>query len=723
MVSQALLWCPEVGAPRADVPNPESRIRVVAAKNMLPKNKNKHVQKPTSARRFRLFPIAAIAASALVVGVGVPMVAAEATTSTSSASVTPTAETWSTVRHPDTPQYRQGYLSATNSADQTYLKFDVSKVAAGKKIVSASLSLSVRSTQATSGGVQVFPSSNAWSASTLTSANRPAHQLTLLNTATVRAVTGTTISVPLTPSAVSTQQATSFELRYSQKYVGTLFSLRPTLHLVLAPTSTPSVAPTTAPTSSTTPTASAAPVTPTPTASLAPAPAPTATTSTAAAVAPASDRKVFAHYFPPYPISLDNLDASVDYYTRNYLSPAGEGGKYAAVGGLLRDRPLPRAPLTDDWRVKDLTTEVDQAADAGIDGFTVDIMSLSGSNWTTTTDLMQAAAASGRDFVVVPNLDVTASAGTATPSQVAASLAQLFASPAAYRLADGRYALSSFKAEGETVSWWSQVLSTLKNTYHDSVALTSVFLNASDTNMKAYAPISYAEGIWGQRTPTTVAQMPDYAAKAHALGLKWMAPVAVQDVRPRSALYAESDNTETLRATWQQAIDDGADMVQLVTWNDYSEGTSFAPSVAHGNAFLDASSYYATWFKTGSAPEIRTDQMIVTHRIQFFSAVPQTGTVLMQPTLDGTSTPPRNTVEVLTMLTAPATVTVNIGGHKYSADAPAGVHAMTFPLELGAISAWATRGSSTILTATSWHQVVAYPKVQDLQYYAVEGSH
>ncbi len=96
-----------------------------------------------------------------------------------------------------------------------------------------------------------------------------------------------------------------------------------------------------------------------------------------------SGPKVFAHYFPPYPISLDNAPSDKDYYSTDYLKVNGEGGKYAAVGGLLRDRPLGRAPLSNsNFRLADMRTEVRQAKAAGIDGFTLNIMSLQGSNWT-----------------------------------------------------------------------------------------------------------------------------------------------------------------------------------------------------------------------------------------------------------------------------------------------------------------------------------------------------
>ena len=54
-------------------------------------------------------------------------------------------------------------------------------------------------------------------------------------------------------------------------------------------------------------------------------------------------RKVFAHYIPSFPISIDNKDSDQDYYATQYLTVRGENGIHAAYGGYLRDRPLPRA--------------------------------------------------------------------------------------------------------------------------------------------------------------------------------------------------------------------------------------------------------------------------------------------------------------------------------------------------------------------------------------------
>jgi hypothetical protein len=666
----------------------------------------------------------AAAVVALVAGAGTAAQAA----GTSSSTVFQTAgETWSTTRYPNTPQHGQGYLSATNAADKTYLKFATTSLK-GKTITSAHLTLKVLSTMATSGGVEVFPTSSAWNPTTLTDHNQPRTTGGRAETATVKAVAGKTISVPISPSAIAAGGTTALELRYSQGGVGVLYAHHPTLSVTTTASRTaPAPAkPTPAPTQ-----AKPAPAT----GSSTPAPKPTTTSAPAPAAASAgsasgsmpvavphnaagnTSKLVFAHYFPAYPISLDNKPAASDYYSTGYLNPGGEGGSHAAYGGLLRDRPLPKANVPGDWRLTDAQTEVAQASQSGIDGFLLDVLSLSGQNWTYENDIMKAAAQTPT-FRVAPELDMTTSVGSSSTSTVADSLHQLWSTGGGYRLSDGRYLLSGFEAEARPASWWQSLFSTLGSKYGIKVAFVPTLLNPSDANLSAFAPISYGLGSWGVRTPTSIASAPNYAAKAHALGVKWMAPVAVQDERPRSGLYAESDNTEALREGWTRAISDGADMVQIPTWNDYSEGTSIAPSEAHGYSFLQLNAYYEAQFKSGSTPALAKNLVVVTHRNEFHNAVPSDQSKLMQPTLSGTSTPPRDDVEVLTLLKSAATVTAQVGGTTTSYTAPAGLYAKLIPLQYGSVSVHVAPSGSPALSVTSPEQVVRTPKVQDLQYYA-----
>ncbi|MDP9869606.1 MULTISPECIES: endo-1,3-alpha-glucanase family glycosylhydrolase [Streptosporangium] len=428
----------------------------------------------------------------------------------------------------------------------------------------------------------------------------------------------------------------------------------------------------------------------------------------------ASSHKVFAHYFTPYPISLNNKAGADDYYTKNYLNPAGESGKHAAYGGLLRDRPFPREVLSGDWQLADMKKEVQIAAKAGLDGFTVDVLSLTSAHWDRLKTLIKAAEAVDPGFKIVLMPDMTSlktDAGT-----LASAMAGLAASKSVHRLGDNRLVISPFKAEQQSAAWWKDFMNIMKSSHGINVALVPVFLNFS-SNASAFAPISYGFSNWGNRSPAQQGGIESNISKAHSLNKIWMQPVSVQDERPNQGIYDEANNTENLRTTWEKSISGDADWIQLTTWNDFSEGTQFVPSVHNGSAYLDISSYYLTWLKTGKAPAIVRDTLYLTHRSQYVAARPTSGsqTKFMNPR-GGTSTP-RDKVEVLSFLTKAATVKATVGGKEQSYAAKAGVQAQLFPLAYGL-----NKASVGAVTVASPWEVKSSFSVQDLQYNAVSSG-
>ncbi|MFI1169262.1 glycoside hydrolase family 71 protein [Streptomyces sp. NPDC020801] len=430
-----------------------------------------------------------------------------------------------------------------------------------------------------------------------------------------------------------------------------------------------------------------------------------------------SPHLVFAHYFPPYPLSLDNQPAQHDYYARNYLTPQGEQGKHASYGGLLRDRPLPVPPSSGNWQLANLEREVRTARDAGLDGFTVDILSLTGANRHRVELLLRAAHRVDPGFRIVLMPDMTSL--HTDPHTLADQLAELAASPSAHRLADGRLVVSPFKAEEHSPAWWSQVIARLRD-HGIATALVPVFLNFR-ANAERFAPISHAFSSWGNRSYTRQDDVPGNIRLAHLLGKKWMQAVSVQDARPDQGVYDEAGNTATLRSTWNHAISDGADWVQLTTWNDYSEGTQFAPSLHNGHTYLDISSHYLTRFKTGAWPQIVRDTVYVTSRVQFTdSGGASLQRRLMRPR-PGTA-PPSDQVELLTFLTAPATVSARVGTARYIYRAPIGVHAQDIPLSPGRTEAVVRRAGDTVAAVMTRFPVRRTVTVQDLQYYAVSSG-
>jgi Glycosyl hydrolase family 71 len=421
--------------------------------------------------------------------------------------------------------------------------------------------------------------------------------------------------------------------------------------------------------------------------------------------------RVFANYFPTFPISLDNEDPSDDYYARGFNAADGEGGNHAAYGGFFRQRPLPRAvDPSDDWALEDMKTEVQRATDAGIDGFVIDILSLSGPVWNRVLLLLDAASIVDPEFRIVLMPDGNTRV-VSDPVVLADAMASIADHPAVHHLDDGRLVVAPFMPEG--AQWWADWMALMAER-GISVAFMPVLLDYG-RSIDDFAAISYGVSVWGGRSLDSVDNLARFAADAQGRGLVWMQPVALQDVRPKSGVYDEANNTETLRAMWSTAEATDADWVQIVTWNDYSEATEIAPSTNTGWSPLDINAYYLVSYKLGAAPTITRDRIYLSHRIQPVAAEPTDGQTSLMKLRTGSS-PPRDGVEVLTFLRQGAAVEVTIGRSTHRYDAPAGVHAEVFPLEVGTVAARARAADGTETTVTSSHEVTDGPKVQDLQY-------
>ncbi|MEP7020374.1 MAG: endo-1,3-alpha-glucanase family glycosylhydrolase [Pseudonocardiales bacterium] len=667
------------------------------------------------------------------------------------------ADTYGNAQQPTTPQGGKTYAFGTTTVNQAFVKFETTGVTPpGGHLTSAAVVLFTRSNRAIEPGLLIHPASSAWDEATLTASQRPPYQADVLNDS-ISSPAGQAVSVPLTTlSAINLTSRTSFEIRYSVPDSSYMFDTREGAHppqLVLSfrfddstsSTASPSTRPstpstTTAPSTSSSskpittvaestpssPSPSSGTTTPTTTTPATTTPATTTPTTSASQPPdtggvlpfdmPNTDRSakmVFAHYFTPYPISLDNEPGVSDYYATEYLDPAGEGGRNADSGGLLRDRPLLRAPLGGDWQLTDAETEVREAVSAGIDGFTLDLLSTGGRHWDRDLRMMDAAANVDSSFRIMPMPDMY-SMQSVDSATLASMLATLAAKSSAYKLSDGRLVVSPFKAEARSADWWTTTFNLLKSKYGISVAFVPTFVDfgrAAD-----YRAISYGYSVWGGGSPSSVSA--SNGDTAHSQGMKWMQPVRVQDERPNQNIYDEAKNLATLRASWDAALNTDADWVQLTTWNDYSEGTSFAPSVQHGWTFLDVSSYYVNRFKSGAYPAVVRDAVYVTHRTQMYDAqptYPQTSLMVLR----SGSSPAVNEVEVTSFLVDSSTVTARVGATTFTWTAPSGMSTHVVPLTYGTVSVSASRGGRVMQATTSPYLVTAEPWVQDLQYHGV----
>jgi hypothetical protein len=427
-----------------------------------------------------------------------------------------------------------------------------------------------------------------------------------------------------------------------------------------------------------------------------------------------STKIVTAHVTPWFPISLDNAPHN-DTYDNSFIAPSGS---YAQYGGQMRDRPYlpPGRPFAGDWALTDARSDVAQAKSIGIDAFYIDAVGMA--HKPTIDKLYAAAQMDGFKCLLGGDMsggDYT----TFTATQFANDFQPYVSHAAAFKLPDGRPLIGCFMAENRNAQFWSDV-KTILASRGINVALSLTCLGVG--GLAALIPLCWGIGIWGNRIPpwSTVASYQPYADQAHAGGAKWMSPVAAQDVRPYSIgnpFWWEAVNHQTLRNSWDAAATHG-DIVQLITWNDFREGTQFCWSQDCGHSRLDRFAWDIHRFKYGAYPTILRDTAVCTHRKQFTTSVQTfTGETAAFPQRDAGSQPATNRVEVEVWATAACTLTTTIGANVYTqAISGYGFWAYNYPLDVGGVSVKLTRGGATIYQSTSPHTVTNTPYVLDYEY-------
>lgn len=401
-----------------------------------------------------------------------------------------------------------------------------------------------------------------------------------------------------------------------------------------------------------------------------------------------SPRKWLDHYFPVYADTMDNVDPKgPDQYNRSWLPVAGAGASVAATGGYFRDRPLSDAPYTGDWRRKAAANEIRYAQKYLRDGFFVDLMSTAHS--TIYSALRDVANANFPGFLVVPMVDTGGSLAKNGGQTLVDVVASFLTTTNTWTLPDGSTVVASYAAQNFDAAWWAKLASDLKAKTGKTVSFVHVYNNYSASNVSARP--AYASGQWSPGAdPSVLKNQGDIAGEVRRAGQKYLAASQVQNVRPGTAYgpwFDESANTESLRVGGARLIKDQADIVQGVTWNDWTEGAGFAPSVMHGTVPLEMSAAIIYEWKTGRKPEYLVDYAVVSHRNQTLDAKITGGqTTYMTQKTRGNMTPVRNKVEVYAQLTKPGKVVVTVGGLSTSFDGVKGENVFTVEAKPGAVS-------------------------------------
>lgn len=461
--------------------------------------------------------------------------------------------------------------------------------------------------------------------------------------------------------------------------------------------------------------------------------------------AAAANRLVLGHFFPVFPTILDHLPPG-DYWEDAWLPPGGTEGEvdHRPYGGLVRDRkwigvgPVSgRIELGD--RIANLRREISLAIEAGLDGFTVNLLTdlTSEAAPRTRVDELYAAARELADpyFRLVPMPDGT-SGSTRTSEDCSRYVGELLSRPVPGWLIDGKPVIAPFAPEAapegsgtggaDAVRFWQAVMDRLESDGRPSQMWPCYVDTWSDQAQAAsFDSLALGHGRWGEPVVAGYGDWRDtlgaVATSRENFRKPWMGFVMKQADRPKAGLTWDSHGTRALATQWQAWIAAGDDcpVVHLPTWDDFSEGTQIAPSRVSGPAWSDLTAVFVAWYKQGKQPEVVRDclylahrRMIVGHPDNSFSSA-QT----QFPKLRG-SAPQVNLVEVRVFARAAGILRIFIDGSlKGEFPVKPGMSSHDIPAEFGRPSAVLVRDDRSVASVNGAVTITAELESDDRLYH------
>ena len=412
------------------------------------------------------------------------------------------------------------------------------------------------------------------------------------------------------------------------------------------------------------------------------------------------------------------------------LAAGGASAQAAAAAGTSERLVLCWYMVCFGNSVERYMQEIELAQRHGIDGFLLDVGTWNASpNYVTSSELLYEAAKrlnSGFKLAMAPEYSVQPFG-----DEVADMVKKFKDHPNQLRH-DGKIVLSGYGA----ANLFPQVLEKLKADGVDVFLMPSTFLPrflynpSQESFLDEFAAnpcldglMMFNAGTLGNNIAANVASLraARRLGKLHAAGVTPAYNSAnLQDYRGLSGYLA----------MWQGAINDGSDWISLVIWNDFNEDSALMPmrwpagseryQYSRDESFLHATAYASAWFKSGRRPAIAQDRMFVTYRNRskwerrVWNGSKWEDISLMHPgRFDQIHDDVEDLVYVDSFLTAPATLSVRLGGKNHRFDLPEGVGHAEIPMAPGVPRLTLARGSAVLAEVLGRRQILGPEQINE----------
>jgi glycosyl hydrolase family 71 len=376
--------------------------------------------------------------------------------------------------------------------------------------------------------------------------------------------------------------------------------------------------------------------------------------------------------------------------------------------------------------------EIREAQAAGIDGFALNVGDWSGPNWyykTRVASIYNAAEQMGTGFKLFFSIELTNTADILDMVTTYAPRTNSFR----YQ---GKVVLSTYGQN--SVDWQHSVLAPL-NAAGIGVSFVPFFWPASYAELPTYQDAvsilnMYSNTVNGlflfgaAGLPEQLAQCnSNYTAAMHASGKISMAGFTPNYwgcyQYSNGRRYAETRGGEGTVVQWQSIIKNQPDWVEIVTWNDFNESTYVSPTYTwqatptrySHSGYLELSSHYITWYKTGQEPAIDRDGLFFFYRTHPKAAIASNTNDIPVTGLYGGV---EDILYTTVFLLAPAQLMIVSGANQTTNSLPAGISAIRTPFAPGTQTMTLVRNGTQVFSVQGSNIV---SQIQNYDFFPASG--
>jgi len=300
------------------------------------------------------------------------------------------------------------------------------------------------------------------------------------------------------------------------------------------------------------------------------------------------------------------------FYYPWYGNPQGPSGRWfhwegVSVGEIRSATDYPLLGPYDSWDERVVRSHIRMAKAAGIDGFICSWWGIGSFEDAAFSRMLDVAAEEGFNLTIYYE-----SVREMTREQVVSELSYVlerYSRHPAFLKLEGRPVvfLYAVEAMGRGLDFWREVLREVERRTGVSAVyigdtFNTAFLSIFD-GIHTYIPI-WIKDLKGTYASVAARVRSFVGPEEEPVRRLWVATVCpgYDDRKVRSpGTYVPREEGRYYRATWEAALESGADLILICTWNEWHEGTEVEPSVQYGFSYLNLTRVFAERFK-GTAP-------------------------------------------------------------------------------------------------------------------------